>query len=139
MENTTPDITSYIPQRAPFIMVETVLHADDKSAATTFTIRNDNIFVQDGQFTEPGLVENMAQTAAAGVGYKAYQLNVPPSVGYIGSLRNLSIMALPKVNDVLHTVITYEHRIMNVHGVRGEVFVGEILIASCEMKIFERE
>jgi 3-hydroxyacyl-[acyl-carrier-protein] dehydratase len=135
----TPDITEYIPQRAPFVMVDTVLQGNDKLSETTFTIKSDNIFVAQGKFTEPGLVENMAQTAAAGVGYRAHHLGVPPSVGYIGSLKNLFIDQLPAVGDVIRTAITYEHRIMNVYMVRGEVFLGNKIIAGCEMKIFAKE
>lgn len=135
----TPDIIEYIPQRAPFVMVDTVLQANDKVSETTFAIKGDNIFVENGRFTEPGLVENMAQTAAAGVGYRAHHRGVPPSVGYIGSLKNLYINQLPAVGDVIRTVITYEHRIMSVYMVKGEIFLGDTIIAGCEMKIFAKE
>jgi len=135
----TPDITTYIPQRHPFVMVDTVLRADEHIAETNFTIKSDNIFVQNGFFTEPGLVENMAQTGAAGVGYRASLLGIPPSVGYIGALKNLSIIRLPKINDTLRSEITWEHRIMQAHVVAGKIFVNDQLIASCEMKIFVKE
>lgn len=133
------DITKYIPQRAPFIMIDTVLQGGDKVSETTFTIRGDNIFVENGLFTEPGLVENMAQTAAAGVGYRAAHLNIAPSIGYIGSLKNVFIHRLPAVSDTIRTVITYEHHIMNVYMVKGEIFLGNTIIAGCEMKIFAKE
>lgn len=136
MEQT--DITAYIPQRAPFVMVDRVLLADPKMSSTSFLIRDDNIFVVNGLFTEPGLVENMAQTAGAGTGYR-YQLageQVP--VGFIASVKNLKIFALPKTGDELITETTISHTVMSMHVVEAAVYVNEEKMASCELKIFEQ-
>ncbi len=132
------DITAYIPQRQPFVMVDEVLLADPKASKTSFVIKEDNIFVTEGLFTEPGLIENMAQTAAAGTGYRYQQKGEVVPVGFIASIKNLKIFALPKVGDVLHTENIVAHTVMNVHVVEAVVYVGEEKMASCEMKIFEQ-
>ncbi|HMJ46203.1 MAG TPA: hypothetical protein VK498_02685, partial [Ferruginibacter sp.] len=62
-------ILSYIPQRPPFVMVDKILSSGESSTRTSFIIHEKNIFVENGKFREPGLVENIAQTAAAGAGY----------------------------------------------------------------------
>ena len=55
-----------IPQKPPMVMVDKLIFAEEKKVVTSFLIRRDNIFCSDGVFTEAGLIENMAQTAAAG-------------------------------------------------------------------------
>jgi predicted hotdog family 3-hydroxylacyl-ACP dehydratase len=129
-------ITAYIPQRSPFVMIDTIMRADDKISKTEFSIREGHLFVVNGRFTEPGLVENMAQTAAAGTGYKLQQEGKPAPVGYIGALKNLNIMAFPKTGDTITTEISFMMQVMNVHIVQGRVYNGGEEIANCELKIF---
>lgn len=129
-------ITAYIPQRNPFVMIDTILQADDKISKTEFSIRDGHLFVVNGCFTEPGLVENMAQTAAAGTGYKLQQEGKPTPVGYIGALKNLNIFSLPHTGDVITTEISFMMQVMNVHIVQGRIYNGGKEIANCELKIF---
>jgi len=126
----------YIPQRPPFVMIDEVLSATETSSVCSFTIRTGHQFVENGVFTEPGLVENMAQTAAAGTGYFAAQQGNAAPVGFIGALKGLQIMELPKVGDTIVTTITFIHQIMNAHIVQGVVNLNDKQIATCELKIF---
>ncbi len=132
------EIIAYIPQRAPFVMVDEVVQADEKLSKTTFEIRENHLFVQDGYFTEPGLVENMAQTAAAGTGYKYQMAGETVPIGFIGALKNLKINKLPAIGDILETEIEILHKVLSVYVVASRVFVRGELMASCEMKIFEQ-
>ena len=132
------DITAYIPQRPPFVMVGEVLQADAKFSKTSFTIAADNLFVADDIFTEPGLVENMAQTAAAGTGYRYHQKGEQVPVGFIAAIKALKIYDRPKVGTTLYTEVEITHTLMNVHVVVATVYVNDKKIASCEMKIFEQ-
>ena len=130
------NILPYIPQRPPFVMIDGIVSADDSLSKTTFTIREGHLFVSDGVFTEPGLVENMAQTAAAGTGYKAQQDGKPAPVGFIGALKNLKVNTLPKVGDTLTTEVVFKMQVMNAHIVESVVKVNDEERASCELKIF---
>jgi predicted hotdog family 3-hydroxylacyl-ACP dehydratase len=130
------DIHSLIPQRAPFIMVDELLFSDDKLARTSLLITAENIFVVNGEFREPGLVENIAQSAAARIGYISKMENKPVPVGYIGSVKNLEIIALPKINDQLETEISIENQIFDVTIITGKIMCKKKLVAHCEMKIF---
>lgn len=132
------DITTYIPQRAPFVMVGGVVQVDDKLYVTKLDVTEDNMFAINGEFTEPGLVENMAQTAAAGTGYKYHKLGEPVPVGFIASIKNLKIISLPKVGEELRTEVAIMHKVMNVHVVEATVRCNDNIVASCEMKIFEQ-
>jgi len=62
-------ILKLIPQRPPFVMVGELIEYNETGFTSTFSIDADNIFVKNGRFTEEGILENIAQTAAAGAGY----------------------------------------------------------------------
>jgi len=129
-------ILQYIPQRAPFVMVDTLLLADDTNTITSFTVPENNPMVEDGYFTASGLVENMAQSAAAGTGYKAHQSGQPTPIGFIGALKNLTIKRLPKVNDILTTTIHFGMQVMNAQIIQASISENGTEIAICELKIF---
>ncbi len=117
-------------------MIGDVITADEKHTLTTFTISPDNIMAENGFFTEGGLVENMAQTAGAGTGYMAIKNGKPMPMGYIAALKNVTIKCLPKINDTIHTEVTFGQIVMNFHQVKGQVLLDGEEIASCEFKIF---
>ena len=117
-------------------MIDKLLGVTETATKTGFTIQADNIFVQDGEFKEPGLVENIAQTAAASAGYIAHAENKPVLVGYIGAVNNLQVFALPKNGDELITEVTTENQIFDVTLITGKITCNGQLIAQCKMKIF---
>lgn len=125
-----------IPQKPPMVMVNRLVSIEGKTTITAFRISPDNIFVEKGLFREPGLIENMAQTAAAGVGAHSQSDNAPPPEGFIGGIRNLKIEAFPAIGDEIVTRVTVMHEIFDATVVLGEVFLNEQRIASCELKIF---
>ena len=133
---TIENIEILIPQRSPFVMIDKLLEVAETSTTSGFTILDNNIFVQDGIFKEPGLVENIAQTAAARAGYVSKTENKPVLVGYIGAVNNLQIFLLPKTGDELITEITIENQIFDVTLISGKITCDKQLIAQCNMKIF---
>jgi predicted hotdog family 3-hydroxylacyl-ACP dehydratase len=130
------NITSLIPQRAPFVMIDNLLHDDEVRTNTNFTIRAENIFMSGKYLSAAALVENIAQTAAAGAGYKAISQDSPVLVGFIGAIKNLEIGELPEVGDVLETETKLVNTVFNVSIVEGVVTCNGRKLASCEMKIF---
>lgn len=133
---TIDNIQLLIPQRPPFVMIDSLISCGEHNTTTGFAIRADNIFVENGLFKEPGLVENIAQTAAARAGYISQQQNKPVDVGYIGSVNNLKVFSLPKTGDELITEITIENQIFDVTLILGKITCNAELIAQCNMKIF---
>jgi predicted hotdog family 3-hydroxylacyl-ACP dehydratase len=133
------DILSLIPQRPPMVMVDSLIFADEKSSTTVFEIPEGNIFVEFGRLTEPGLLENMAQTAAAGIGYICKVGNRQVPLGYIGAVQNLEIFGLPKTGDEIETEILVENQIFDVSLVSGRVRLEGKILAQCKMKIFTKQ
>jgi len=130
------NILELIPQAPPFVMVDQLTYSDEEFTRTSFTIANDNCMVVNGLFTEGGLLENIAQTAAARAGYMARQANKPVSGGYIGAVKDLEIFFLPEAGKELLTEIKIENQFFNVSVVSGKVWCGNQLAAQCEMKVF---
>ncbi|WP_121808210.1 3-hydroxyacyl-ACP dehydratase [Mucilaginibacter kameinonensis] len=132
----TQDILSLIPQRPPFVMVDTLVSSSDNTTLTSLLILSENVLVSDGELSEAGMVENIAQTAAAGAGYVAQQLGKPVPPGFIGAVKNLEVFALPKVGDIIETEVKIENQVFNVTIIKGSVTCKGSTLAQCEMKIF---
>ncbi|MBS1598035.1 MAG: 3-hydroxyacyl-ACP dehydratase [Bacteroidetes bacterium] len=109
---------------------------DEKSGESALKIQEANIFVEDGVLTEPGLMENIAQTAAARIGYICRTENKPVPIGYIGAVQHLEIFALPKIDEEIKTEIAIKNEIFNVTIIEGRILCEGKLLAQCEMKIF---
>ncbi len=129
------DILELLPQRPPFVMVDRLRHCDPVITETELEVREDNMFCRDGILFEPGVVENIAQTCAARMGYINKINNEKVKIGFIGALRNLSIHDLPKVNEMLLTRIEVQSEVMALTLVKATVECCGRLIAECEMKI----
>ena len=130
------DILPLIPQKAPFVMIDHLTYSDEKSSRSEFRIREDNILVENGEFGECGMVENIAQTAAARAGYLNRNGDQPPTIGYIGAIKNLEVYALPKINDILETEITIDNQIFDVTLISANVKCRDKILAQCQMKVF---
>ncbi|PUZ25125.1 3-hydroxyacyl-ACP dehydratase [Chitinophaga parva] len=118
------------------VMIDTLSGATDRTADTALTIAADNIFLNGGKFSPSGLLENMAQTAAAHAGYLALRLNEPVKVGFIGAVKDLQIKSLPPAGATLHTHIEVQNTVFNATSVLAKVSLDNAVVASCELKIF---
>lgn len=124
-----------VPQRPPFIMVGELLFADDTTARTRFIVDVANPLVDRGRFTAGGLLENVAQTVAAGAGYMALPAGRPVTAGHIVSVSRFTIRSLPLPGDELLTETTIRTRIPDIIVISGRVICNGVEIAACEMKI----
>ena len=128
-----------IPQRPPIVMVDSFFEADTESATTGLTILPDNIFCLDGQLQEPGLIEHVAQSAAAFAGYAPYTRGESPKLGFIGEVKKFKIMRLPEVNEQLVTTLKVLGEAAGVTLISAQTNAGEETVATCQMKIFIKE
>jgi len=129
-------IRELIPQKEPFVMVDRLYSTDEKTTVSGFKVKNDHVFFSEGNLTEPALIENIAQTAAARVGYECERAGIAVPVGFIGAIKNLRIYSLPELNTELKTIVTIDYLVMDFTLITGKIYKGEELIAECEMKIF---
>lgn len=127
-------IEKLIPQKAPIVMVDKLLYYDESKVISGLTISKKNMFVEKGHFTEPGLIEHMAQTVALFTGYHFYINNKKAPEGYIGAIKGVTIYSLPKIEENLETEVVILQEIMGVTLVKGVTRCNGVEICSAEMK-----
>ncbi len=133
------DIIDLIPQRPPMVMVDSHEFSDGKTTISTFFLKEDNIFCHNRFFTEPGLIENIAQTCAIRIGYfnKINQKEI--LIGFIGAIKELKIYFLPPVLTEISTEIFIETEILGFTLIRGKVISNGKICAECEMRILIKQ
>jgi predicted hotdog family 3-hydroxylacyl-ACP dehydratase len=137
MQPADVDILSLLPQRPPFVMVDRLLDYTPSATKTSLLVRPGNIFCDNGRLSESGVVENMAQTCAARMGYINRELEGDSvKLGFIGSVRNLEIFRLPETGEEVVTEITVLEEVFRMTlvsvvttGTKGPVASGEMKIA----------
>lgn len=133
----TIDVLTLLPQRPPFVMIDTLTHFDEVVTTTQLTVRQDNLFVEEGGVLNScALVENIAQTCAARMGYiNQYIYKEHVKLGFIGSIKNLQILRPAHVGETLTTSIEVVQEVMQLTLVNATVKVGDETIVTAEMKI----
>jgi len=130
-----PDIKTLIPQGPPFIMVDRLLESNGTLTRTSFRITGDNPLTTNSRFGMAGLIENMAQTAAAGAGFAAFAAGGVVRSGAIVAINNLEITRLPELGEELTTEITVTARVADIVVISGRITCGPSVIATGELKI----
>ena len=134
------DILELLPQRPPFVMVDYLVDYSETQTTCELTIRPDNVFCENGELAASGLIEHIAQTCAARLGYyNKYILKTGVRLGFIGEVKNLNILRLPREGELVETTIVVEQEIFDVTLVRAEVRVGGEVIATTGLKIAQGE
>ena len=131
------DITlrELIPQRPPFVMIDRLLSCDMVVTTTTLEVREDNLFVANGHFSAEGLMENIAQTCAARMGYINLSKGDKVKIGVIGAVSNFEVFRTPRVGEHIVTTIEVEEELFQITLVKAFIKCDDELLAQSNMKI----
>ena len=130
------NITSIIPQRAPFVMIDSLLSADEAGFKTEFQIAPDNLFLENQVLSESALIENIAQTCAAGFGYlNSLEEDGEPKLGFIGAVTQVQVEDAAKENDRIETSVKVLSTFDTIHLVEGTAKSNGKVLLTCQMKI----
>lgn len=136
MEIDKIDIHELLPQREPFVMVGRMVYFDMGRCATRTRIAPGKLFVEKGRFTASGIIENIAQTCAARIGYiNKYILKKGIQLGFIGAIRNMNLYRSPEAGEEIETEIVTIEEVLGMTLVSAKVTAGEETIAEAEIKI----
>ncbi len=130
------EIINLIPQKEPFVFVDTLFEYTSLTGVTGFTVPEKNVLLDGNKLAESGLIEHMAQSMSLHRGYQgSLSGQTKPKTGFIGVIKTVEIFALPEVGEKLKTYVQILHEIMNVTSVsaRTENERG-VVIATSEMK-----
>lgn len=134
------DILEVLPQRPPFCFVDRMVSYEEPDMVTEYTVTEDCLFLEDGVMRSAGLIENMAQSSAARVGYinkfvKCQGVNV----GFIGNVKGLKVYRRPSLGETIRTRVELKQEIFSISMVQATVCVGEEKIAEATLKTVEVE
>lgn len=134
------DIHDLLPQQEPFVMIGRLTHFDTVRTVTQTDITAGNIFADDGLFSASGLIENIAQTCAARIGYiNKYVLKKGIQLGFIAAVRHLEVLELPKVGDTITTTVEVKQELLGMTLAEAQVTCGDKLLVKTEIKIGVKE
>lgn len=139
MENRLPTsdqnfVESLIPQRFPFVMVNSIAEYSETQLISGFELKGGNIFIQDGIFQASGLLEHQAQSVALHTGYKFYLSGKEAPTGYIGAIKSFEVTTLPKLGDQLISEVSIINEMMGVTLVDVITKVNDEVVAKSQMK-----
>lgn len=130
------DVHEILPQQNPFVMIGKLVHFELVSSVTETKIEESCIFVDEGKMSAAGLLENIAQTCAARIGfYNKYVLHNDVRVGFIGAVRNYTVHRLPVVGSVISTKVDVLEEVFGMTLAEAEIRCQGEVIVTAEVKL----
>lgn len=127
-------VENLLPQKFPFVMVDSMLSYSETSLVSGYTIKSDNIFFDSNTFLEAGLIEHMAQSVALHTSYQFFLRNETAPTGYIGSIKEIEIKKLPKIDDSIQSTVTILQEFAGITLVNIVTTLNNEEIANGQMK-----
>jgi len=127
-------VENLLPQKFPFVMVDTMHSYTETSLVSGLKIEQDNIFVKNNIFLEAGLIEHMAQSVALHTGYQYFLRNEAAPTGYIGSIKEIEIKKLPQLNNTIQSEVTILQEFAGITLVNIVTTLNNEEIANGQMK-----
>lgn len=130
------DIHELLPQQEPFVMIGCLTQIDEVRTVTETVISPQNIFVDDGQFSASGLIENIAQSCAARIGFvNKYILHNGIQIGVIGAVKNFLVVSLPKAGQTINTTVDTVSEVFGMTLAKATVTCEGEVLATTDIKI----
>lgn len=133
--NNEQDILSYIPQRPPFVFVDSLLHASEEQVRTAFTVTEGTPLVFNGLLSMAGLMEHAAQTCAVRAGWIQQARQQAIRIGYIGAIKHMQSTRLPRVAERLETEAKVVQEVANISMLDCTTYVNNEPICQTTIKL----
>lgn len=135
------NIHNFLPHREPMLMADYILELTKEKVVTSFEIKEDNIFVHDGEFVEAGLIENLAQTCSSILGQSFFENPDADTkvIGFITNIKKIELFALPKTGDKIISKASLISQYENICNIFCETFNNEQLLIRAEINLFIQE
>ncbi|MEN4759279.1 ABC transporter permease [Chryseobacterium sp. C39-AII1] len=135
------NIHNFLPHREPMLMADYILELTKEKVITSFEIKEDNIFVNNNEFVEAGLIENLAQTCSSILGQSFFENPATDTkvIGFITNIKKIEVFALPKVGDTIISKASLISQFENICQISCETFVDDKLLIKGEINLFIQE
>lgn len=120
------DIFSYIPQRPPFVFIDTVEELSENRACTRYTIPETCPLLLEDILPLSELLENVAQTCSVIAGNR---------VAYLGAVKQMKVTRFPKVGETLRTEAIVKQQMLNISLIECTARIQDEIIATAMLKI----
>ncbi len=120
------DILTYIPQRPPFVFIDTIEELSENEAHTRYTIPEACPLLSDGIMSLAGLMENAAQTCSVIAGNK---------IAYLGAVKQMDVSRFPTIGETLYTEAVIVQQMLNISLIECTTRVQDETIAITTLKI----
>ena len=142
------DISNFLPHRPPFLLLDKILILNDEEVSASFTIKKDNLFVENNHFNEMGLVENAAQTCSSIVGKSYFDDDDIDGkgaklIGFISAIKKITAFSCPKVGSTIISNAKLTSRFdsdsYSVCSLECNIFDESTLLLSCELNLMIKD
>ena len=128
-----------IPHSKTMCVIDHLIETGEKNAVATTIVRENSPFArQDGSVDETILVEMIGQTIAAGNGYKLSEEERRNQQGFLLGIKNFKIQRSPRVGENLQIKALEFAKFGDFGIIEGSVHCGPEILASGEIKVFQR-
>lgn len=127
-------VEELIPQKHPFVMVDSLIFYSDEKITASLTVNKLNILIDSEEFSASGLIEHMAQTVALHTGFHFHIQQKTAPTGYIGSIKSVEILKLPVIGQKIETSAEILQEFMGVTLVDITSKIDGNIIAKAQMK-----
>jgi len=134
------DAARFALQKAPMLLVDTLVTVGDRVTTAETTVRSGTPFVdRNGALDNAAYLEMMAQTVAILHGFQNYGRDKPRNCGMLLGSRDLHIRGTAKAGDLLHIEIRHTTTFGAYSVLTGSITRDGELLASGELKVWEQE
>jgi predicted hotdog family 3-hydroxylacyl-ACP dehydratase len=132
-----PALDKLMPHRAPMQWIKALTGCTETTATATACFNASDLAVSDGAVLETALVECVAQTVAAAMGYRAYTKGSTDRTpgGMLASVSNFQVHSRPDAGKQLLVEVSETKRFGPMLLVSGVVSCEGVQIASGELML----
>jgi predicted hotdog family 3-hydroxylacyl-ACP dehydratase len=143
------NIKNFLPHRSPMLMECETPFIDAESVETHFKVKPTCIFTdENGNFSEPGLIENAAQACSAITGQDFFEDDDLEGksnkvVGYISAIKKVEIFLIPKIGDTLITkaslISKYDTGDISMCTIESSTYRNDDIVINCTFNFLIHE
>lgn len=138
MSPSLPDPRAKIPHGPPILCVDSILSANSRRACAEYVVQ-DGPHVEDERMWELGMIEGLAQTAAALENPLGIPPGTRPGLGMLVGVRGFTFHRRPRIGERLEWCVEVLRRFGPFLLVTGEVHVEGELLAGGELRFYWEE
>ncbi|MEG2069904.1 MAG: hypothetical protein RR034_00815 [Bacteroidales bacterium] len=121
------ELLEYLPQRKPFVLVDSFYGILDKAAYTSFTLQKESILSNEKWYLEMVAIEFLAQSGIIMMNYKAKQnkevVNINQLSGFICKIKKFQFSGTLRIEDQLIGKIISTYHLCNMMILHAECYV----------------